>query len=218
MGFPSYGRALFRRAACLLEAGQHTEAVKAFEVLLRVDRGYPNLCEWLVRAHAQAQRAEKLGGGNEPRSAKQGSFSSEADAEPVPTGTDYYTVLGVTSDATDKQLKQAYRIMSLKYHPDKKGGSTQAFQLVATAFQTLSDPEKRRAYDEGADVKKGRNHNDSESDSEREERSLREEVERKYYPERYKFWPLGDPFIEKRKVQARQRRRTHQPAWHQQDF
>lgn len=37
---------------------------------------------------------------------------------------------------------------SLKYHPDRKGGSTAAFQRVASAFQTLSDPNKRAAYDQ----------------------------------------------------------------------
>ncbi|EGB09446.1 hypothetical protein AURANDRAFT_9511, partial [Aureococcus anophagefferens] len=60
---------------------------------------------------------------------------------------DLYTVLGVSADATEAILKRAYRLRSLKYHPDKKGGSTFAFQRVREAFDTLSDPEKRRAYD-----------------------------------------------------------------------
>ena len=60
---------------------------------------------------------------------------------------DLYTVLGVSADATEAQLKRAYRLRSLKYHPDKKTGSTLAFQRVREAFDTLSDPAKRRAYD-----------------------------------------------------------------------
>ena len=43
---------------------------------------------------------------------------------------DLYTVLGVSADATDAVLKRAYRLRSLKYHPDKKTGSTFAFQRV----------------------------------------------------------------------------------------
>ena len=60
---------------------------------------------------------------------------------------DLYTVLGVSADATEAQLKRAYRLRSLKYHPDKKTGSTLAFQRVREAFDTLSDPAKRRAHD-----------------------------------------------------------------------
>ena len=70
----------------------------------------------------------------------------------------------------------------LRYHPDKAGGSTQAFHLIKQAYDTLTDTDKRRAYDEGADVNKGK---DQDSDEEGEGQSLREEVERKYFPERY---------------------------------
>lgn len=94
-----------------------------------------------------------------------------------------------------------------------QGGSTLAFQRVAEAFNVLSDPEKRRAYNEGADVKKEKA-SDSESDEEEEEeQSLREEIERKYFPERYKFHPFGDPFIEKRKREARKRKQAGRPSW-----
>lgn len=208
--FPRYGRALFRKAACLLEAGRPTEAVEAFEVLLRVDRSWPGLCDWLVRAQALAQRAARSAGrprGRGGRAAEAGRDEACADVDGLHAdSSDYYAVLGVPADATEKQLKRAYRLMSLKYHPDKQGGSTRLFQAISMAYETLADPEKRRAYDDGADVKR-RGRAESESDSEREERSLREEVERKYFPERYKFWPFGDPFIEKRKLQANRRRR-----------
>ena len=54
-------------------------------------------------------------------------------------------MLGITCDATEKQIQQAYRMRSLKFHPDRKGGSTAAFQRIAQAFQTLSDTDKRAA-------------------------------------------------------------------------
>jgi len=218
--FPRYGRALFRRAACLLEAGLSVEAVRAFEVLLGIDREWPDLCNWLVRAHAHVKRSER---NDRSRFAstkpKRGNKcpGDEVGVDGELNGSDYYSVLGVSQDATEKQLKRAYRLMSLKYHPDKEGGSTRAFQLIATAYKTLSDVEKRALYDDGADVKKGRGASDSESESGKDERSLREEVERKYFPERYKFWPFGDPFIEKRKLIARRSRRMGEPKWHQKD-
>lgn len=176
--FPKYARALFRRSACLLEAGRPKEAIKTLETLLRVDRKWPNLCDWLVRAHAQAKRMEKddrykpsWKKGRDDRKQPQ----SEAAGAPELAGSDLYSILGVSSDATDQQLKRAYRLMSLKYHPDKQGGSTRDFQRIAMAYETLSDPAKRHSYNDGADLKQKQE--DSE-DSDREEKSLREEVER----------------------------------------
>ena len=49
------------------------------------------------------------------------------------------------------------------------------------------------------------------------QQSLREEIERKYYPERYDFWPFGDPFINKRKREATKRRQQGQRQWYDED-
>merc|ERR1711959_433098 len=148
-----------------------------------------------------------------------GGWAEAAEERDIATEKNHYTVLGVPTDATDKQLKRAYRVMSLKFHPDKEGGSTRAFQRIASAYETLSDPEKRQLYDEGADLKgRGGNNSDSDSDDETEQRSLREEIERKYFPERYKFWPFGDPFVQKRKRDEKKRQRSGKPAFHEQDI
>ena len=217
--YPRYARALFRKAAVLLEAGRTEQAVAAFESLLRVDRAWPNLMEWLVRAHAiQRRKTRAAERGEEWDGDDDGGPNIPADdaAARVAKDTDHYSVLNVTADATEAQLKRAYRLMSLKFHPDRRGGSTSAFQRVAAAYETLSDPKKRKNYDLGGDVKKGRTNRDSDSDSSdaRDEQSLREEIERKYFPERFKFWPFGDPFIEKRKLMERRRRRAGRPAWY----
>ena len=173
--FPNYARALFRRAACLIEAGRPSEAIKSLEGLLKIDRSWPNLSDWLVRAHALAKRLESS---TFKASWKKSRRSTEDAGAPEvgSLGSDLYAVLGVSADATDQQLKRAYRLMSLKYHPDKQGGSTRDFQRIATAYETLSDPAKRHAYNEGADLKK--KDDDDSDESERDEKSLREEVER----------------------------------------
>jgi DnaJ-class molecular chaperone len=64
---------------------------------------------------------------------------------------DYYTTLGVSKTATDKEIKQAFRKLARKYHPDVNPGDKSAearFKEVNEANEVLSDPEKRKKYDE----------------------------------------------------------------------
>ena len=63
---------------------------------------------------------------------------------------DYYEVLGVAREATDQQIKSAYRKLALQYHPDRNPGDTQAeerFKEAAEAYAILADSEKRSLYD-----------------------------------------------------------------------
>jgi molecular chaperone DnaJ len=64
--------------------------------------------------------------------------------------TDYYAVLGVDANASTKDIKQAYRRLAQKYHPDKTAGDPAAetrFKEVNEAYEVLGDPETRKEYD-----------------------------------------------------------------------
>ncbi|MBI4458025.1 molecular chaperone DnaJ [Candidatus Uhrbacteria bacterium] len=60
---------------------------------------------------------------------------------------DYYDLLGVAKNASEGDIKAAFRKLAHQYHPDKQGGDAEKFKEINEAYQVLSNPEKRRRYD-----------------------------------------------------------------------
>jgi DnaJ-class molecular chaperone len=60
---------------------------------------------------------------------------------------DYYKILGVPENASQEEIKKAYRKLAHQYHPDRKGGSEEKFKEINEAYQVLSDPQQRARYD-----------------------------------------------------------------------
>ena len=64
----------------------------------------------------------------------------------MPSSKSFYDVLGVSKNASDKDIKSAFRKLAQKYHPDR-GGDEAKFKEISEAYETLSNPEKRKEYD-----------------------------------------------------------------------
>ncbi|MGK0208341.1 MAG: molecular chaperone DnaJ, partial [Gammaproteobacteria bacterium] len=64
---------------------------------------------------------------------------------------DYYEALGVSKDASERDIKKAYKRLAMKYHPDRTAGDKELetkFKEVKEAYEILTDPQKRQMYDQ----------------------------------------------------------------------
>jgi DnaJ family protein C protein 7 len=127
-----YLKAYLRRAKCYQETGQHEEAVRDYEAVFKMDK---------TREHKTLVQEAKL----ELKKSKR---------------KDYYKLLGLEKDATEEQIKKAYRKHALQHHPDRHAGATEEFKKaeekkfkeIGEAYGVLSDAKKKARYDSGQDL------------------------------------------------------------------
>lgn len=60
----------------------------------------------------------------------------------------YYAILGISPDASTREIKNAYRRLAKRYHPDHEGGDSRKFRDLQEAYSVLADAEKRRRYEQ----------------------------------------------------------------------
>jgi DnaJ family protein C protein 7 len=129
---PGYMRALQRRAKLYQDNDQHEEAVRDYEKMFSMEHTAENR-ELLSNAKKLLKMSKRK---------------------------DYYKILGVSKDATDLEIKKAYRKKALICHPDRSPNATpeekkemeKSFKELGEAYSVLSDPQKKTRYDNGADL------------------------------------------------------------------
>ena len=101
----------------------------------------------------------------EDEKSKEPDYTAEqlAEVKRINKLKDYYEILGVEKDASDSDLRRAYKKLALQFHPDKNRapGSTEAFKAIGNSFAVLSNPEKRKKYDLYGPDSPALNHNHS---------------------------------------------------------
>lgn len=128
----TYIKAYLRRAQCYMDTEQFEEAVRDYEKVYQTEK---------TKEHKQLLKNAQL----ELKKSKR---------------KDYYKILGVDKNASEDEIKKAYRKRALMHHPDRHSGASaevqkeeeKKFKEVGEAFTILSDPKKKTRYDSGQDL------------------------------------------------------------------
>jgi len=129
----NYAKAYLRRATCELQLEDFEGAVRDYETVKRLDPQNDDVDQQIRNAKLEAKKAKRK---------------------------DYYKILSVEKTATLPDIKKAYRKAALIWHPDKWSSASEEekktaeakFKDITEAYGVLSDPEKRRQWDSGADL------------------------------------------------------------------
>ena len=156
---------LTNRALCLKKQGKNMEALKDVDEAIQNN---PNYSTAYIRraliyeelnmfddAKSDLSKAKEL----DPSNSKIEGYINEANQKADKArNRDYYQILGINRNATQDEIKKAYRKLALKYHPDRNSESEQSkkiaqrkFQDISDAYSILSDPKKKEMFDQGVD-------------------------------------------------------------------
>ncbi|KAK3593529.1 hypothetical protein CHS0354_037055 [Potamilus streckersoni] len=128
----TYLKAYMRRAKCYMDSELYEEAVRDYEKICQIDTSRENK-KLLQEAKLELKKSKRK---------------------------DYYKILGITKNASDDEIRKAYRKRALVHHPDRHSHDTQdkqkeeevKFKEVSEAYSVLSDKKKRMRYDNGHDL------------------------------------------------------------------
>ncbi|KAG5879173.1 hypothetical protein JTB14_037431 [Gonioctena quinquepunctata] len=118
---------------------------KAKDLLIQINLMAPNKTEpTQARKRTVPQKTEET-----EKKTKDYTEEQEEAVKRIKKCKDYYEILGISKDATDSEIKKAYKKLALQMHPDKNKcpGASESFKAVGNAVAVLTDPEKRKQYD-----------------------------------------------------------------------
>ncbi|KAM7137674.1 dnaJ homolog subfamily C member 7 [Macrochelys suwanniensis] len=128
----TYIKAYLRRAQCYMDTEQYEDAVRDYEKVYQTEKTKEHK-QFLKNAQVELKKSKRK---------------------------DYYKILGVDKNASEDEIKKAYRKRALMHHPDRHSGASaeiqkeeeKKFKEVGEAFTILSDPKKKARYDSGQDL------------------------------------------------------------------
>ncbi|KAJ5774413.1 hypothetical protein N7457_009309 [Penicillium paradoxum] len=153
---------LGNRAQAYINLKEYDSAVQDCTEALRLDPGYVKALKLRAKAHGGADNWEEAV--RDYKSVAENSPGERGIAEEIRRAEfelkksqrkDYYKILGVGKDASDQEIKKAYRRLAIQYHPDKNRdgeAGDEKFKEIGEAYETLIDSQKRAAYDNGDDL------------------------------------------------------------------
>ncbi|KAI3203163.1 hypothetical protein CBS147311_4264 [Penicillium roqueforti] len=154
---------LGNRAQAYINLKEYDSAIQDCTEALRLDPGYTKAMKYRAKAQGKAGNWEeairdyKSVAENNPGESGIAEEIREAEFELKKSQRkDYYKILGVESDASEQEIKKAYRKLAILYHPDKNrdgAAGDEKFKEIGEAYENLIDPQKRAAFDNGDDLR-----------------------------------------------------------------
>jgi len=161
----SVNKILFaNRGAALKALGKYEEAINDLSKSIEIDQEYLKAyvrraqCFMELARYEEAERDYSMANLKDPKDKNIKQNLAEAKRlRKVASRKDYYKILGVDKNFSERELTQAYRKRCLESHPDRKKEeereeAEKVFKEVQEAYEVLKDPRKRQAYDQGADL------------------------------------------------------------------